>query len=1397
MGKPKTDSGEQKNPSNSGSASDQSAKSGSSPKQNPAKLPPAGFIYSDDENLMDELSMGWGLTASDEQDELDAIINKTVDMSKVSNTKLKALAEPPKSGVERIERVRAERASKEIPLPDIAPAQREKEDREAAAKRAKQAAVEREEAAKAAAQRAQAERALEEKQAAERKAALQERAEEEQKERSEREAKAQAEKEAQEQAEQEAIERAELESRLLKEAEEREAKEEAAKLAAAKAKAEQEEAEREAAEREIAERDRLQKEAAAKLRAKQEQARKEAEEEEEREKAEQERLEKERADIERAEKEKAEKEAPKVPRIETAKKEIKPQKIGPKTDDKKPAAPVKAEEKQQETESKSEARPIQKSMAAANTAGSTAKLSRTPEEELAALLAEDDVEPQQPEDSVKPLKAAMEPQDTRTSRSGLTAMEPTDDTPLTGMLKVIKPGDSPKALPKSKSSEPVELKDEPHSEMALDEDLDQPEDEAVAATTSNETIAAVNEDIEEFLPATAEEIEAESDLLSTEIVGSPLAEPSANLDEQVEEVEDKQEVPDFLKEEISSKVEAEPNDKLGGVDKFYRPERVKLSDFVKKSKVEVSENKPVKEEAADVEESPAQTAASESADLPSDKLPATIEAKARPGEEYGKSKDEIRDSVKAESPEKKAALIAALKKLEDQVDDSDLDSLSTDSLKDVLSKLPDITAPSSPSTPPKRDASRSRTPSPAVARLASAEEPGPDRDIAREKLKVMQKMTHTLPDVKSYLPHKRALLIVAAVAILGTLAAVMTVRAETISARQALAKKDYKGALNSLSIALALYPFSAEAHFLRGSALYLSKNLKEAFTEYDTALKLSPDMKTALERRAAVSYQLGDYSQSVADYEKLLQQEGEQSQSFDQLKSLANAYLRVGDLQKAADMYNRCLARKPDYVAAIVGKIAVSNEKKLYERAVMEAGKALALSPSNVEVLILRARAHSALHNFAQAEKDLNAALKKDPKNAGAYSARAHLRLTQKKNADAYPEFDKAIKLSPKDSSIYLDRAQAYISERKYDLASKDIAKAQAIMGAQQTAQLYIVNSQLQVAKNQASKALDDLKEAREKFPRNPDVILAQADVLAATGKISDGIVASEKAIEMDKNDVDAILKHGLLSLKFGNKMRAAEDFAEVIKLDPRNVVAYKERGLLYLQQEKYASAQEDLSKVVSLDPSQIDAKAGLEKARTLFAKLTRVRPSSYRQDGPSDAYLAGLASKDFNTLINDGFAAYKKGDTLTAVPTLEQAVKVNPRDVRARRYLAYAYKAADQLGEAASQFDALYPLGALSPQDTTTYIDMLVGSGQQEKASKILEELIAKSPSSQILYLQLANAQAGQGDVPKAIQTCTRGIAINPRSAVGQQLVELRRSLMTNGAPDSPTNSESNPGAA
>lgn len=1408
MGNPKNDSGE-KNNSSSGSPSNSGAASSAQSKENLAKLPPAGFIYSDDENLMDELSMGWGLTANDEQDELDAIINKTVDMSKVSNTKLKALSEPPKSGVERIERVRAERASREI----TQPGEEEKSEREAALKRAKQAAAEREEAAKAAAQREKAERALAERQEAERQAALEQRAieEAEAKERSEREQREREEREEAERA------RVELEKREL--AEQREAEKQAREKAARDA------AEREEAEREIVERERLQKEAAAKLRAKQEQAKREAEEATEQERLEQERLEQERIENEKQqEADRSEKESATKPGASKAgslfgnvlsKGQIKVQKIGPKGDDRKKTTEPTAKDVESKKNEPETSKPAKPSSDQTNTT-KTAKLSRTPEEELAALLAEEGENQEAPVEPAKPIKKP-DVAEGKVSRSGLTALEPTDDTPLTGVLKAIKPdaaklaGKGAKAeLETTDESDEKELKSlEKHVTSSDDTSKVVPEakeeQEDVGTATDNE-IADAQETSVVSEAEEAKEFEAEAEISeeATEVATAEKAdaEPTGSVVENA--ISDPADTQEDAVTEIS-KTDEKPlagpakDEKLDGVDKFYKPERVKLSDFVRRTKTD-PESKPASKFTSSAEKAAAaaldKERDTESADLPSDNLPAPLVAQTELSNDIAaQAKNDIRESVKQESPEKKAAIIAALKKLEDQVDESNLDSLSTDSLKDVLSKLPDMSAEPQ-SAPGKADGVRKRPPSPAMARLAAKEEPSPDRDLAREKLKVMQKMAHTLPVVKSYLPHKRALLIMVAVVILCSLAAVAVVRGETIAAREALKKKDYSGALNALGLVLTLYPFSAEAHQLRGSALYLSGDLKDAYTEYDTALNLNPGMKDALARRAAVSYQLGNYSQSVADYEKLLQQEGGESQSFDRLLSLANAYLGVGDVQKANDMFNRCLDKKPNHAPAIAGKIAVSVEKKLYERATMEANKALASNPGSDEILVLRARAYTGLHNFPLAEKDLAAALKKNPKSATAYAARANLKLAQKKESEAYASFDKAIKLNPKDATFILDRAAAYINNGKFDLAAKDIQKAKSVMGTQQTARLYVLNTQVLIANKQAQKALEELKTAQEKFPKNQDIILAQADALAASGKLSDGIVACEKAMEMDKNDVDAILKHGLLSVKFGNKMRAAEDFAQVIRLDPRNVMAYKTRGMMYFQQEKYASAQEDLNKVIALDPSQTDAQATLSKAKNLFAKLTRVRTQTYQREGPSDAYLAGLASKDFETLLNDGFAAYKRGDVLTAVPTLEQAVKVNPRDARARRYLAYAYKSADQLGEAASQFDALYPVGALGPQDTLIYIEMLTGSGQSEKAAKVIEETIAKQPGNQALYLQLANSQANAGEIPKAVQTCNKGIAINPRTAIAQELISLRNNLLSGGSPNKSEPDGEKPGA-
>lgn len=977
------------------------------------------------------------------------------------------------------------------------------------------------------------------------------------------------------------------------------------------------------------------------------------------------------------------------------------------------------------------------------------KLARTAAEEMAALLAEEEIEEKEQkieapartikktllEDKVEQIKES-EPETKQIKKTLLEASIPNQDKQADQPSKAIKKTLLEKDAPQPKT--PPDASISRHRMNALEPSDDTPLTgliKTIKQSTTPQDIARMSTDNEDVLPVEDKEALAEQ------------AEVAAEKREEIVAVGNFDAIADAELEVpvVDSRIEAEIRKNLG-------------------ANVDIS--------------------------VPS--MPPPMKEQTPPPKPARDIKAEIRESVKEEGPEKKVNILKALKQLEEQLDDSDLDKLSTDSIKDVLAKLPNAKARQiddslnvEAAKAAKRAASKSRS------RLQPAEEPTAEREIAREKLKVMQKMASKLPSKKSYVVQKRIAIVVSAAVIVLTLAGVLAVRASTINAKQALAKKDYKGALNSLNIALALYPLSAEAHFLRGSALYLSNDLKGAYTEYDTALSLNPTMHDALERRAAVSYQLGNNAQAISDYEKLLQGVSPQSHRFDQLLKVGVAYHRNGDLQHALDYYNRSIDKKNNHVPALVGKASISFDRKQFERTVFDCTKGLTAVPGNRELLLLRARANTELNNFASAQADIDTLFKRSNSDGQAYATRAMLRLAQKRTEQAMTDANKAVKLDSKDPSVYLDRSKVFVAMKKFDAAGKDLEKAHNILGNKKTAQMALAHAQFLSISNKRAEAVAELKEASIQFPQNVQIVLSLADALAASGKLSEAIATTEKAIEQGKTNVDAQLKHGQLSLKFGNKMRATEDFAQVISLDPRNETAYLERGKLFLLEEKYASAQEDFAKSLAINPSNQEAKQNLEKARRLFASIVRVRPQANQQSGPSDAYLAGLASKDFATLLSDGFKAYQRGDHATAVPTLEQAVKVNPQSAQARRYLAYAYKANDQLDDAVLQFDALSPLGTLSTPDILNYTELLIGHGAGTKAIKILDDAIAKNPGVQGYYLKLALAQSGTGDKAGSVQSCNKGIAINPRSAIGQELIVLRNRILTGDSPGSPSQEE------
>ncbi len=117
--------------------------------------------------------------------------------------------------------------------------------------------------------------------------------------------------------------------------------------------------------------------------------------------------------------------------------------------------------------------------------------------------------------------------------------------------------------------------------------------------------------------------------------------------------------------------------------------------------------------------------------------------------------------------------------------------------------------------------------------------------------------------------------------------------------------------------------------------------------------------------------------------------------------------------------------------------------------------------------------------------------------------------------------------------------------------------------------------------------------------PSNPDLYILMGD---AYSEMNSGTTAAEnynKALDIDKNAVRAIVQKGILYKRSTNYDGAAEEFQNAIKMNPDFAPAYRELGEIYFSQRKLDLAKEQYKKY--LDLSKNGSTARLRYATFLF----------------------------------------------------------------------------------------------------------------------------------------------------------------------------------------------------
>ncbi len=296
--------------------------------------------------------------------------------------------------------------------------------------------------------------------------------------------------------------------------------------------------------------------------------------------------------------------------------------------------------------------------------------------------------------------------------------------------------------------------------------------------------------------------------------------------------------------------------------------------------------------------------------------------------------------------------------------------------------------------------------------------------------------------------------------------------------------------------------------------------------------------------------------------------------------------------------------------------------------------------------------------------------------------------------------------------------------------------------------------------------------------PQNPHWDHYLATLVAGYGRLDEAIALWQRTVRLDGHYRPAKLKLAEAMLKTNRMAEAAKLFGEILAEDPNEVYALLGLAQVEIQEGRWSAAREHLETAVAADPL---FSAGWALLATVADRLGDAATS---EQARGKANVLGrfkdVTDPWMDELVDDCYDAYRlqviastisaTGGAERAIPILERAIQVAPKDSRPHRQLGKLEVTLHQNDQAREQFEKAI---ALRPDDPFAYID-LVGlyrtSGDVSAALRLLNEAVAHCPNAEGVQLEM-------------------GLALMAAGRVGEALPYLQKAVEL--APDNPTNYE------
>jgi tetratricopeptide (TPR) repeat protein len=403
---------------------------------------------------------------------------------------------------------------------------------------------------------------------------------------------------------------------------------------------------------------------------------------------------------------------------------------------------------------------------------------------------------------------------------------------------------------------------------------------------------------------------------------------------------------------------------------------------------------------------------------------------------------------------------------------------------------------------------------------------------------------------------------------------------------------------------------------------------------------------------------------------------------------------------------------------------------------------ALAKGASRVPVLLARATVYSDKQDYEKAIAECTTLLVSHPDCVSAYllQATAFEHQNQPENAEkACTDGLKYAKKPEEKAHLLLERGYALARMHKTEEAEKDLSAA---IELSPTVPMYMARGDVYKKLNKYSEAIDDYGAVIERDPANYNALVARA------------------IVETRNHDEKAALA----------------DFAEALKINKMGVEAYIQRGSLYLSRHAYHLAVNDFEDAMRLNPQIAETQQkrdfAYKQLRMATPKLTYAMPESSNSNVDATVGIASKLKLPGTTpeLLKVGYKYLNDGELQFAIACFRQAVKMEPSNENARKYLAHAYFEAGESAGAAEQFEALNHISGVDPADILPFSQSLARSGRTSRAIQVLESYLATNPRATNYRCDLANLYLEAKQPARAKMVIAQGLAVPGLSASDRQ---------------------------